>query len=61
MIRRRWLETIIDAVGRELEAGTPVGEIAGKLHFPEFAHLRGYKSQLPSFVLRMAQFHEMGW
>ena len=61
VIRRRWMETIIDAVGRELEAGTPVGEIAGKLHFPEFEHLRGYESQLPAFVLRMAQFHEMGW
>ena len=55
------METIIDAVGRELDAGTPVSMIAGKLHFPEFQHLRGYESQLPAFVLRMAQFHEMGW
>lgn len=61
VIRRRWMETIIEAVGRELEAGTPVAAIAGKLHFPEFEHLRGYQSQLPAFVLRMAQFHEMGW
>ena len=60
-IRRRWIETIRDAVGRELDAGTPVPEIAGRLDFPEFAHLRGYKEQLPAFVVRMAQFHEMGW
>ena len=59
--RRRWIETIRDAVGRELEAGTPVGEIAARLDFREFAHLRGYKEQLPAYVVRMAQFHGMGW
>ncbi len=59
--RRRWLETIMTAVKKELDAGTPREEIAGRLDFPEFKHLAGYDSQLHDFVDRMLRYYEMGW
>ena len=34
VIRRRWMETIIEAVGSELDAGTPVGRNCRKVAFP---------------------------
>lgn len=59
--RRRWLETIMAAVKRELDAGTPRGEIAAKLDFPEFKHLAGYEGELPRYVDRVVSFYNMGW
>ena len=59
--RRRWLETIMNAVKHELDAGTPRAEIAGKLEFPEFKDVAGYDSQLEDFVDRMLRYYEMGW
>lgn len=61
MIRRRWMKTMIEAVGREPEAVTPATRNAGQPHFPEFKRRRGCRSQLPVLAPRMDQFREMDW
>jgi glyoxylase-like metal-dependent hydrolase (beta-lactamase superfamily II) len=59
--RRQLLDDVMAIVGRELKAGTPPAEIAGKLDLPQYRHLRGYGADFPILIERLAYFYGMGW
>ena len=59
--RRQFLEDVMAIVARELKAGTPVKAIAAKIDLPQYAHLRGYPTELPTLVDRLSYYYGMGW
>jgi glyoxylase-like metal-dependent hydrolase (beta-lactamase superfamily II) len=59
--RRMFLEDIMAIVKRELDAGTPAQEIAGKIDLPQYSHLAGYGTAFPGMVTRLRSYYVMGW
>lgn len=59
--RRAYLEALMAAVKKELEAGTPAAEIPNKISLPAFAHMRNYETQLKENARRVITYYGMGW
>jgi glyoxylase-like metal-dependent hydrolase (beta-lactamase superfamily II) len=59
--RRRYQEALMRAVKQEIDQGTPLGEIAGKIDLPEFSHLQFYDRFLATNAQRIVLYYTMGW
>lgn len=59
--RRAYLEALMAAVRRELDAGTPEAEIPGRIDLPEFRHLRNYERYIQDNARRILTYYAMGW
>ncbi|MCB2107888.1 MAG: MBL fold metallo-hydrolase [Rhodobacteraceae bacterium] len=59
--RRAYVEALMLAVKKEIEAGTPMNQIPDKIALPEFAHMRNYDTQIKENVRRVLTHYNMGW
>ena len=59
--RREYMEALMTAVKTEIEAGTPFGEISGKISLPQFKHLTGYDRFLRNNAERVLIYNSIGW
>lgn len=62
--RRAYLETLMQAVSRELDAGTPertIPNVVVEALQPEFGHLRNFDAWAPGNVRRVITYYGMGW
>ncbi|MDX2223214.1 MAG: MBL fold metallo-hydrolase [Rhodospirillaceae bacterium] len=59
--RRAYVEALMVAVKKEIEAGTPMDDIPDRIALPQFAHMRNYDTQLKENVRRVLTHYNMGW
>jgi glyoxylase-like metal-dependent hydrolase (beta-lactamase superfamily II) len=59
--RRTFLEALMAAVKKEMDAGTPANEIPDKVKLPQYAYLRGYEQNLRDNVRRIQTYYAIGW
>ncbi len=57
---RRYHEALVDAVREEMMAGTPSGEVPGKIDLPEFKHFVGYDTDLAKNAERVRSYFIIG-
>jgi len=60
-IRRQYQEALMTAVKTEIDAGTPLDEVAARIKLPEFSHLSGYDQYLARNAQRILVYYTIGW
>jgi len=60
-IRRQYQEALMTAVKTEIDAGTPLNEVATRIDLPEFSHLSGYNQYLARNAQRILVYYTIGW
>ncbi len=59
--RRAYMEALMAAVKKEIDAGAPFNQIAGTIDLPEFKYLAGYDQNIKGNAERMVYYYTMGW